>query len=153
MDGHGVIAMDGSSSNGQWRRNGRLDGKAIAMGNERALAQWTAQWMADNCHWLRSDAMGGNKRWTAAVITMEDGSSNWQWWCNGQQDGKAIALGNGRVEAWEMAQWQRTIATNTEAAQWEAMQDGLQRQSQWMACDGRAAAMGNGSTKGGGTAE
>ncbi len=50
MDGHGVIAMDGSSSNGQWRRNGRLDGKAIAMGNERALAQWTAQWMADNCH-------------------------------------------------------------------------------------------------------
>ncbi len=33
MDGGGKIAMEGSSSNGQRGHNGRLDGKAITMGN------------------------------------------------------------------------------------------------------------------------
>ncbi len=36
MDGGGVIAMDGGSNNGQQRQhNGRQDGGAITMGNER----------------------------------------------------------------------------------------------------------------------
>ncbi len=43
MDGGSEIVMDGGSSNGQWWRNGRQDGKAIAMGNGMAVVQWKAQ--------------------------------------------------------------------------------------------------------------
>jgi hypothetical protein len=57
------------------------------MGNRMALAQWTAQWAADDCCQCRSGANQGNARWTAAEITMNDsgmimmdGSSS-----NGQQ--------------------------------------------------------------------
>jgi hypothetical protein len=38
MDSGSKIAMDGGSINGQRRRNGRQDGKAIAMGNGMAVA-------------------------------------------------------------------------------------------------------------------
>ncbi len=41
MDGGSVITMDGSSGNGQQRRNGQWDGKAIAMGDGTVVAQWT----------------------------------------------------------------------------------------------------------------
>ncbi len=44
MDGGGVIKMDGGSGDGQWRCNGRWDGKAFAvMGNGTKTGQWTAQ--------------------------------------------------------------------------------------------------------------
>jgi hypothetical protein len=57
--------------------------------------------------------MGGNARWLAAAIRMDNGgkimmdsgSSNGQQWRNGQQDGEAIAMGNGMVAAQWMAQW------------------------------------------------
>ncbi len=54
IDSGGKIKMDGGSGDGQWRRNGRWNGKIDVMG--------------------KAAAMGGNTRWTAAVITM-DGSS------------------------------------------------------------------------------
>jgi hypothetical protein len=43
IDGGNKIVMDGGSGDGQQRRNGQRDGKAIAMGNGMAVAQWTAQ--------------------------------------------------------------------------------------------------------------
>ncbi len=39
MDGSGVTTMDGSSGDGQQRRNGRQDSGVIAMGNGMAAAQ------------------------------------------------------------------------------------------------------------------
>jgi hypothetical protein len=51
--------------------------------------------------------MGGNARWMAAAIrmdgggkiTMDGGSGDGQRWCNGQQNGKTIAL--GKEVQWE----------------------------------------------------
>ncbi len=51
--------------------------------------------------------MGGDVRWTAVAIMMDgsgkimmdSGSGNGQPWCNGQQDSKAITIGNGTVAA------------------------------------------------------
>jgi hypothetical protein len=60
MDIGGKIAMNGSSSNGQWQHNGRGDSGVITMGNEMAVAQWMAQWAADDCHQRRSGTMGQN---------------------------------------------------------------------------------------------
>ncbi len=37
------------------------------------VVQWTTQWAADDCRRRRSGAMGGNLRWTAAAIMMDDG--------------------------------------------------------------------------------
>jgi hypothetical protein len=54
MDGGSKIKMDGVSGNGQRRRNGRRDGKTNTMG--------------------KAEAMGGDARWMAAVITMDGGS-------------------------------------------------------------------------------
>jgi hypothetical protein len=56
------------------------------------------------------------------------------------------------------AKWgQQTIAADAEAVQWEATQDGLQQWSRWTAAAKlqwtAAAAMGNGSAMGGGTAK
>ncbi len=63
MDSNGKIAMDSNSHDGQQQwRNGRQDSKAVAMGNRMAVAQWTAQWVADDCHQCRSGAIGGNTR-------------------------------------------------------------------------------------------
>ncbi len=54
MDSSGEIKMDGGSGDGQWRCNGRRNGKTNPMG--------------------KAAAIGGDARWMAAVITM-DGSS------------------------------------------------------------------------------
>jgi hypothetical protein len=53
--------------------NGRWDGKAIALGNGKAVAQWMAQWAAEDCRQCRSGAIGGNARWTSATITLDGG--------------------------------------------------------------------------------
>jgi hypothetical protein len=66
--------MDGSSGNGQQRRNRQHDSRVIIIGDGTAVVQWMAQWAADDCRRHRSSAMEGNARWTAAVITMEGGS-------------------------------------------------------------------------------
>ncbi len=70
-------------------------------------------------------------------ITMDGGSSDGHWQCDGRWNGKTIAIGK--------------------AVQWEAMQDGWQRQSRWMAASRLqwtvAAAMGNGGALGGKTAK
>ncbi len=72
--------------------------------------------------------------------------------------GKSSGMGGwmAKQSQWAMGQQQcdrrhnrwQTIAANAEAAQWEAMQDGQQWQSQWMAGARlqwmAAAAMGNG---------
>ncbi len=50
MDGGGKIAMDSSSSNGEWRHNGWRDSGVIGMGNGMAMVQWTAKWAADSFH-------------------------------------------------------------------------------------------------------
>jgi hypothetical protein len=71
MHNGGKIAIDGGIGNGQRRHNGRHNGEAIATGDGIAAAQWTAQWVADDCHQRRSGAIGGNARWTAATITMD----------------------------------------------------------------------------------
>jgi hypothetical protein len=73
MDGGGKIEMDGSSGNGQRWHNGRQDGRVIAMDNGGAVAQWTAQWVADNHHQHRSGAMGGDAKWMEAAVTMDGG--------------------------------------------------------------------------------
>ena len=54
MDGGSEIKMDGSSGNGQRRRNGRRTSETNPMG--------------------KAAVMGSNARWTAAVITMDGGS-------------------------------------------------------------------------------
>ncbi len=52
MDGGGMSAMDGSSSDGQQQQHyGWQDSRAIAMGNEMAAVQ-------DNCCQCRNSAMG-----------------------------------------------------------------------------------------------
>jgi hypothetical protein len=127
MDSGCKIAMDSGGSDGQRQCNGWQDGGVIMMGNGATVAQWMAQWAADNCCQRRGGAMGGNARWTAAAIridggcvtVMDGGSGDGQLWCNGQQDSKAIAMGGG-VEAlqWKVHGWQ-TIAANAEVAQWE----------------------------------
>jgi hypothetical protein len=43
------------------------------MGNKLAVAQETAQWVADDCRQCRSRAIGGNVRWTGAAIRMDSG--------------------------------------------------------------------------------
>ncbi len=43
MGDGGKIVMDDGSGDGQWRRSGRRDGKAVAMGDKMAAAQWTVQ--------------------------------------------------------------------------------------------------------------
>ncbi len=113
MNCSGVIAMDGGIGDGQRQRNGQQHGKAIMMGNGTALEQWMAQWVADNGHQLRSDAIGGNARWMAVAImvdgsgkmAMDSGSGDEQWGHNGRQDGKEITMGNGTAVAQWMAQW------------------------------------------------
>jgi hypothetical protein len=84
------------------------DGKAIAIGNGMAVAHRMAQWAADDCRQCRSNAIGGNARWAAAVITMDCGgviamdsgnSDGQQWQCNGRRDSRAIAIGNETVAA------------------------------------------------------
>ncbi len=63
MDSNGKIAMDSDSGDGQQQqRNGQRDSKAVAMGNRMAVAQWTSQWVVDDCHQCRSSAIGGNTR-------------------------------------------------------------------------------------------
>jgi hypothetical protein len=42
MDGIGKIVIDGGSNDGQQRRNGQQDGKAITMGNETVAVRWPA---------------------------------------------------------------------------------------------------------------
>ncbi len=54
--------MDGSSNNGQWQHNEQQDGKAIAMGDGTAVAQWTAQLAADNCQQMRG------QRWEQCLV-------------------------------------------------------------------------------------
>jgi hypothetical protein len=60
MDGGGKIVMDGGSGNGQWQRNGQKDGKAITMGDGTEVAQWMAQWVADDGRRCRRGTMGGD---------------------------------------------------------------------------------------------
>ncbi len=62
MDGSGVIAVDGGSSDGQQRHNGWRDIKGITMGNEMAVIQWMAQWAADNGQWMRG------QRWEQCLV-------------------------------------------------------------------------------------
>ncbi len=109
MDGGSKIAMDSSSGDGQQRRcNWQRDRKAIAMGDGMAVAQWMAQWAADDRHQCRGSAIGGNARWMAATITMDgssviamDGGSGdgQRLQCNGWRDGGAIAMGGETVAA------------------------------------------------------
>ncbi len=54
MDGGGKNKLDGSSSDGQQRHNGRQNGKTNTMG--------------------KAAAMGGNVRWMAVMITMDSSS-------------------------------------------------------------------------------
>ncbi len=63
--------MDGGSGNGQWWHNEQRDGEAIAMGDGMAVAQWMAQWAADDRRACRSGTMGGDARWMAAVTMMD----------------------------------------------------------------------------------
>jgi hypothetical protein len=62
MEESGVIVMDSSSGNGQQWRNRQRDSKAIAMGNGMPVAQWTAQWAADNCQQMRG------QRWKQCLV-------------------------------------------------------------------------------------
>jgi hypothetical protein len=54
MDGGSKIKMIGGSGDGQWWHNGRQNSKTNAMS--------------------KAATMGGGTRWTAVVITMDDGS-------------------------------------------------------------------------------
>jgi hypothetical protein len=62
--------------------------------------------------------MGGNARWTAAAIRMDDGgkikmdggSGNGQWWCNGWRNGKTNAMGNA-VAMGGNARWTAAVIT------------------------------------------
>ncbi len=62
---------------------------------------------------------------------MDGGIGDGQQRRKGQQDSRVIAMGNGMAVHIGQHNGQRTIATNTEAAQWEVMQDGQQWQSGW----------------------
>ncbi len=62
-------------------------------------------------------------------IAMVGGSSDGQQRRNGRRDGEVIVMGNRMVVAqWTAHGWQ-IIAAKAEAVQWEAMQNGWQRQS------------------------
>jgi hypothetical protein len=87
----------------QQQCNGRQDCRVIAMGDRTRAAQLTAQWAADDCRQCKSNAMGGNERWTAAAIMMDSsgmigidvGSGNKQQQrCNGWREGRVIAMDN-----------------------------------------------------------
>jgi hypothetical protein len=73
MDGNSVIAMDGSSGNGQRWRNGWRDGGVIVMGEGMAVARWMAHLAADDRRQCRSSTMGGDGRWKAVAITIDGG--------------------------------------------------------------------------------
>jgi hypothetical protein len=96
MDGSSKIAMDGSSGDGQRWHNGWQDSRVTVMGDGTAVAQWMAQWAAEDCRRHKSGAMGGVARWTAAsimmdggsVIAMDGSSGNGQWQHNGWRDSK-----------------------------------------------------------------
>jgi hypothetical protein len=53
MDGSSKIAINKDRDNGQQQHNEQQKDKAIAMGNMTVMAQLIAQWLADNCQWMR----------------------------------------------------------------------------------------------------
>jgi hypothetical protein len=62
MERSGKIVMCGGSGDGQRWHDWRQDGKAIAMGDETAVAQLMAQWAADNCRRMRG------QRWEQCLV-------------------------------------------------------------------------------------
>jgi hypothetical protein len=149
MGNHGAMgsktAKQSQWAMGQWRHNGQRNWRGMIATDAEVV-----QWEATRDEWQRQSQWTAAVRlqWTAAAAlgnggAMGSGTEEWLRWamgrrrqCDGQHNG----------------QWMITIAANAEAAQWEAMQDGQQRQSQWTAKVWlgwtAAAAMGNGNAMG-----
>ncbi len=150
--GNGGAMGSGMTKRLQWamgwrRHNGRYneqrtiatDAEAVQSEATRDERQWQSQCMAVvRLQWRVAAAMGNSGAMSGGMAKQSQRAMGRRH-CNGQHNG----------------QW--TIAINAEAVQWEATQDGWQRQSQctvaarlrWTV----AVAMGNGGTMGRGTAK